>query len=78
MISIFVTSINTARKKKSKESWFYIFEPFFYSKEQIFMRFILLLLLLIILNSCNLENGINKNYIISQMKEKEKVDQNAK
>jgi len=43
-----------------------------------FMRFIFLLLLLIILNSCNLENGVNKNYIISQMKEKEDVDQNAK
>jgi hypothetical protein len=35
------------------------------------MRLVFLLLILFILNSCNLENGVNKNYIISQMKEKE-------
>jgi hypothetical protein len=38
------------------------------------MRFMSLLLLLFIFNSCNLENGVNKNYIISQAKENEKLD----
>jgi hypothetical protein len=36
------------------------------------MRFILLILLLFMFNSCNLENGVNKNYIISQVQEEEK------
>ncbi len=35
------------------------------------MRYLLLLLLLFIVNSCNLENGVQRNYIISQMKEGE-------
>ncbi len=33
------------------------------------MRYLFLLLLLFFLNSCNLENGVQKNYIISQIKE---------
>ncbi|NGX28849.1 MAG: hypothetical protein K940chlam1_01037 [Candidatus Anoxychlamydiales bacterium] len=33
------------------------------------MRLLILLLLLFIMNSCNLENGVQKNYIISQAKE---------
>ncbi len=35
------------------------------------MRNIFLLFILFIFTSCNLQNGVNKNYIISQMKEKE-------
>lgn len=35
------------------------------------MRYLLLLLLLFLVNSCNLENGVEKNYIISQMKDGE-------
>ncbi|NGX41537.1 MAG: hypothetical protein KR126chlam4_01378 [Candidatus Anoxychlamydiales bacterium] len=35
------------------------------------MRYLFLLLLLFFFNSCNLENGVQKNYIISQVKEAE-------
>ena len=35
------------------------------------MRYLLLLLLLFLMNSCNLENGVQKNYIISQTSESE-------
>jgi len=35
------------------------------------MRYLLLLLILFFFNSCNLENGVQKNYIISQMKDAE-------
>jgi len=33
------------------------------------MRYLFLLLLLFFFNSCNLENGVQKNYIISQVKD---------
>ena len=33
---------------------------------------------LFMFNSCNLENGVNKNYIISQMKEKENPEVDSK
>lgn len=42
------------------------------------MRFVFLLFILFIFNSCNLENGVNKNYIISQMKEKEASETDSK
>jgi len=35
------------------------------------MRYFFLLLLLFFFNSCNLENGVQKNYIISQVKDVE-------
>lgn len=35
------------------------------------MRYLFILLILFILNSCNLENGVQKNYIISQTEEEE-------
>ncbi|GAF79098.1 unnamed protein product [marine sediment metagenome] len=35
------------------------------------MRYLLLTLILFCLNSCNLENGSQKNYIISQAKDSE-------
>jgi len=35
------------------------------------MRYLFLLLLLFFFNSCNLENGVQKNYIISQVKDVE-------
>ena len=39
------------------------------------MRFFIFVLLLFLMNSCNLENGVQKNYIISQMKDSK--DNNA-
>lgn len=35
------------------------------------MRIVLFLFILFFLNSCNMQNGLNKNYIISQVNEKE-------
>ncbi|NGX64039.1 MAG: hypothetical protein KR126chlam6_01463 [Candidatus Anoxychlamydiales bacterium] len=40
------------------------------------MRYLLFILLPFLLNSCNFENGAQKNYIISQMKDSEKAEDN--
>ncbi len=40
------------------------------------MRIFLFSLLLLFLNSCNSENGVQKNYIISQTKEDVKHEDN--
>ncbi|NGX44182.1 MAG: hypothetical protein KR126chlam5_01025 [Candidatus Anoxychlamydiales bacterium] len=42
------------------------------------MRYLFLLLLLFFFNSCNLENGVQKNYIISQVKDTEDTTDEAK
>jgi len=39
------------------------------------MRYLLFILLPFLLNSCNFENGAQKNYIISQMKETDKAEE---
>ena len=42
------------------------------------MRLLILLLLLFMMNSCNLENGVQKNYIISQAKDGDNQDTDTK
>jgi len=40
------------------------------------MRYLFLILILFFFNSCNLENGVQKNYIISQVDEAETDSEN--